>query len=119
MNVERAAAGCEALTVDADLTEAAQDYTDDMAATGNFSHTGTDGPQPQDRIEAAGYVWSRSGETIAEGQADAAAVMDAWITVPATGPTSSTAASPRSASASAPTEAPGGSRTPALPLEPS
>ncbi|MFE5483916.1 CAP domain-containing protein [Streptomyces sp. NPDC056527] len=82
VNVERAAAGCKALTVDADLTQAAQDYTDDMAATGNFSHTGTDGSQPQDRIEAAGYTWSRSGENIAKGQADAAAVMDAWMHSP-------------------------------------
>ncbi|MET9539378.1 CAP domain-containing protein [Streptomyces sp. NPDC006553] len=82
VNVERAAAGCKALAVDADLTEAAQDYTDDMAATGNFSHTGTDGSQPQDRIEAAGYTWSRSGENIAKGQADAAAVMDAWMHSP-------------------------------------
>ncbi|MFJ7961356.1 CAP domain-containing protein [Streptomyces sp. NPDC096319] len=82
VNVERAAAGCKALTVDADLTEAAQEYTDDMAATGNFSHTGTDGSQPQDRIEAAGYTWSRSGENIATGQADAAAVMDAWMHSP-------------------------------------
>ncbi|MFG2834030.1 CAP domain-containing protein [Streptomyces zaomyceticus] len=82
VNAERAAAGCNALTVDADLTEAAQDYTDDMAATGNFSHTGTDGSQPQDRIEAAGYTWSRSGENIAKGQADAAAVMDAWMHSP-------------------------------------
>ncbi|GGV98718.1 hypothetical protein GCM10010230_22920 [Streptomyces narbonensis] len=82
VNVERAAAGCKALTVDADLTEAAQEYTDDMAATGNFSHTGTDGSQPQDRIETAGYTWSRSGENIAKGQADAAAVMDAWMHSP-------------------------------------
>ncbi|MFB7356192.1 CAP domain-containing protein [Streptomyces gardneri] len=82
VNVERAAAGCKALTVDVDLTEAAQDYTDAMAATGTFSHTGTDGSQPQDRIEAAGYTWSRSGENIAKGQADAAAVMDAWMHSP-------------------------------------
>ncbi|MFD9242127.1 CAP domain-containing protein [Streptomyces sp. NPDC059556] len=81
-NVERAAAGCKALTVDADLTEAAQDHTDAMAATGNFSHTGTDGSQPQDRIEAAGYSWSRSGENTAKGQAAAAAVMDAWMHSP-------------------------------------
>ncbi|MEV5970379.1 CAP domain-containing protein [Streptomyces sp. NPDC051921] len=81
-NIERAAAGCKPLTVDADLTRAAQDYTDDMAATGNFSHTGTDGSQPQDRIEAAGYTWSRSGENIAKGQSDAAAVMDAWMNSP-------------------------------------
>ncbi|MFB7864835.1 CAP domain-containing protein [Streptomyces sp. NPDC056069] len=82
VNVERAAAGCKALAVDADLTQAAQDYSDSMAATGNFSHTGTDGSQPQDRIEAAGYTWSRSGENIAKGQADAAAVVDAWMHSP-------------------------------------
>ncbi|MGW1765093.1 CAP domain-containing protein [Streptomyces sp. NPDC002073] len=82
VNVERAAAGCSALTVDADLTEAAQRYSDTMAATGNFSHTGADGSQPRDRIEAAGYDWSGYGENIAMGQADAAAVVDAWMDSP-------------------------------------
>ncbi|MCB5164578.1 CAP domain-containing protein [Streptomyces bambusae] len=82
VNVERAAAGCGSLSVDGDLTEAAQGYSDTMAATGNFSHTGTDGSQPDDRIEAAGYDWSGYGENIAMGQADAAAVVDAWMNSP-------------------------------------
>ncbi|WP_405497526.1 CAP domain-containing protein [Streptomyces sp. NBC_00096] len=82
VNVERAAQGCRALEVDADLTEAAQGYSDTMAATGNFAHTGTDGSQPQDRIEAAGYAWSASGENIAMGQTDADAVVDAWMNSP-------------------------------------
>ncbi|MCB5167559.1 CAP domain-containing protein [Streptomyces bambusae] len=82
VNVERAAAGCRALTVDAALARAAQGYSDTMAATGNFSHTGTDGSQPQDRIEAAGYDWSGYGENIAMGQADAAAVVAAWMDSP-------------------------------------
>ncbi|MCY0932295.1 CAP domain-containing protein [Streptomyces sp. H27-H1] len=82
VNLERAAAGCPVLQADQDLTEAAQGHSDSMAATKNFAHTGTDGSQPQDRVEAAGYEWSRSGENIAMGQPDAAAVVDAWMNSP-------------------------------------
>ncbi|MFE9560004.1 CAP domain-containing protein [Streptomyces sp. NPDC006487] len=82
VNVERAAAGCPALKTDPVLTKAAQSYSDSMAATGNFSHTGSDGSQPKDRVEAAGYSWSQTGENIAMGQRDAAAVMDSWMNSP-------------------------------------
>ncbi|MEU4659398.1 CAP domain-containing protein [Streptomyces sp. NPDC023723] len=79
VNEERAAAGCSPVTENARLTRAADDYSDVMAASGVMSHTGPDGSTMASRVEAAGYLWSALGENIARGQADAAAVMEAWM----------------------------------------
>ncbi|MFD8073567.1 CAP domain-containing protein [Streptomyces sp. NPDC059718] len=79
VNVERASAGCRPVTLEDRLTEAAQDYTDVMARSGELSHTGPDGSTMAGRVEAAGYPWSALGENIAVGQRTAAAVMDAWM----------------------------------------
>ncbi|MFF3213413.1 CAP domain-containing protein [Streptomyces sp. NPDC002886] len=82
VNKERAAAGCRALTVNSKLSAAARAYSDTMARSGVMSHTGPDGSTMTTRVEAAGYGWSRLGENIARGQADAAAVMKAWMNSP-------------------------------------
>ncbi|AWZ09844.1 hypothetical protein DRB89_41730 [Streptomyces sp. ICC4] len=82
VNKERAAAGCGALTANAKLSAAARTYSDTMARSGVMSHTGPDGSTMTTRVEAAGYGWSRLGENIARGQADAAAVMKAWMNSP-------------------------------------
>ncbi|MBT2410555.1 CAP domain-containing protein [Streptomyces sp. ISL-12] len=79
VNEERTAAGCSPLTENARLTRAADDYSDVMAASGVMSHTGPDGSTMASRVEAAGYQWAALGENIARGQADAEAVMDAWM----------------------------------------
>ncbi len=79
VNQERAAAGCSPVTENARLTRAADDYSDVMAASGVMSHTGPDGSTMASRVEAAGYQWSALGENIARGQADAEAVMEAWM----------------------------------------
>ncbi|MFE0626001.1 CAP domain-containing protein [Streptomyces sp. NPDC058864] len=79
VNEERASAGCRPVTLEDRLTEAAQDYTDVMARSGELSHTGPDGSTMAGRVEAAGYQWSALGENIAVGQRTAAAVMDAWM----------------------------------------
>ncbi|WP_329389335.1 CAP domain-containing protein [Streptomyces sp. NBC_01351] len=82
VNKERAAAGCGPLTANAKLSAAARAYSDTMAASGVMSHTGPDGSTMTTRVEAAGYGWSRLGENIARGQADADAVMNAWMNSP-------------------------------------
>ncbi|GGO85171.1 hypothetical protein GCM10012280_18340 [Wenjunlia tyrosinilytica] len=79
VNKERATAGCRPVTLNSKLARAAQDYTDVMARSGVLSHTGPDGSTMTSRVEAAGYSWSALGENIAQGQKDAAAVMDAWM----------------------------------------
>ncbi len=53
------------------LATAAQRHSQDMAKTGNVSHTGSDGSQPAQRIGAAGYGGSQRDEIIYGGSANA------------------------------------------------
>lgn len=78
VNEERAKVGCSPLTADPELAALAQDHSEDMAERGYFSHTTPEGRSPWDRAAAAG-VDNMGGENIARGQADAAAVMSAWM----------------------------------------
>ncbi|HTP07794.1 MAG TPA: SH3 domain-containing protein [Anaerolineae bacterium] len=57
------------------LTAAAQRQSQDMAKTGNISHTGSDGTTPEQRMRAAGYTGGTGEEAIYGGQAT---VDDAW-----------------------------------------
>ncbi|MFF0290279.1 CAP domain-containing protein [Streptomyces sp. NPDC005262] len=78
VNEERAKVGCSPVTASASLASLAQDFSDDMAARGFFSHTDPDGQTPWDRATKAG-VTGLGGENIARGQADAEAVMTSWM----------------------------------------
>ncbi|MEV7403363.1 CAP domain-containing protein [Streptomyces sp. NPDC091267] len=78
VNQERAKVGCSAVTASSSLASLAQNFSDDMAARGFFDHTDPDGQTPWDRAAKAG-VDGLGGENIARGQADAQAVMDAWM----------------------------------------
>ncbi|UNO39721.1 CAP domain-containing protein [Streptomyces sp. MST-110588] len=81
VNQERAKAGVPPLTADPQLDRQAQDFSEDMARRGFFSHTDPDGRSPWDRARAAG-VENLGGENIARGQADARAVMETWMNSP-------------------------------------
>ncbi|MFD5553997.1 CAP domain-containing protein [Streptomyces sp. NPDC127068] len=81
VNRERAKVGCQPVSADAGLARLAEDFSQDMAARGFFDHTDPDGDSPWDRAEAAG-ISDLGGENIARGQADAAAVMAAWMDSP-------------------------------------
>ncbi|MEU9577131.1 CAP domain-containing protein [Streptomyces chilikensis] len=78
VNQERSAAGCSPVKADGELVELADDFSRAMAEQGFFDHTDPSGATPWDRAEAAG-VSNLGGENIARGQADAAAVMEAWM----------------------------------------
>ncbi|MFI6861013.1 CAP domain-containing protein [Streptomyces sp. NPDC050421] len=78
VNQERAKVGCSAVTASSSLASLAQNFSDDMASRGFFDHTDPDGQSPWDRASKAG-VSGLGGENIARGQADAAAVMEAWM----------------------------------------
>lgn len=78
-NQERANAGCPAVTVNAQLMQAAQSHSTEMATSNYFSHTGLDGSLPWDRVTATGYVYSLVGENIAAGPSSASAVMAMWM----------------------------------------
>ncbi|PPS71406.1 MULTISPECIES: CAP domain-containing protein [Streptomyces] len=81
VNEERAKVGCSPVAANSALTDLAQSYSEDMAARGFFDHTDPDGHTPWDRAEKAG-ISNLGGENIARGQANAAAVMDAWMNSP-------------------------------------
>jgi uncharacterized protein YkwD len=81
VNQQRAQAGCQPLTADAKLAAMATDYSAEMAARGFFDPPDPDGQDPWDRAKERG-ITDLGGENIAEGQADAQAVMTAWMNSP-------------------------------------
>ncbi|CAH2395650.1 CAP domain-containing protein [Mesorhizobium ventifaucium] len=68
INAGRAKAGVQPLAFDNDLSEAAEGHSRWMLATDTFSHTGSGGSTPTQRMKAAGYTLAGSwatGENIA------------------------------------------------------
>ena len=49
------------------LRSAARCHSQDMAENGYFSHTGSDGSLPDERVSDTGYVWQTVGENIGAG----------------------------------------------------
>jgi uncharacterized protein YkwD len=82
VNQERAASGCDPLSVDPRLTTAAQSHSQDMAKHGYFAHDTPDGKNPGQRITASGYRWRTFGENIAIGYVDPSSVMNGWMNSP-------------------------------------
>ncbi|WP_228976866.1 CAP domain-containing protein [Streptomyces sp. DH12] len=78
VNQERATFGCGPVRASTDLGDLARAYSQDMAERGFFAHTDPDGDDPWARAAQAG-VEGLAAENIARGQADAKAVMDAWM----------------------------------------
>jgi hypothetical protein len=80
INALRTQNGLPPLDLNGQLAASAQKHSDDMAATGNISHTGSDGSSIDARIRASGYGHWRSfgiwGENIYGGQL--ATVDTAW-----------------------------------------
>jgi uncharacterized protein YkwD len=77
VNVQRAAAGCGAVTADPALAALARAHSADMRDRDFFDHVNPDRLDPFERGSRAGVVVR--AENIAEGQPDPAAVMDAWM----------------------------------------
>ncbi len=77
-NQYRVAAGCAPLTVSPQLTAAAAAHSQDMATNNFFSHTGSDGSTPWQRIRRTGYSYSTAAENIAAGYRTAEQVVQGW-----------------------------------------
>jgi uncharacterized protein YkwD len=77
VNVQRAAAGCGALSADPALAAVARAHSADMRDRGFFDHVNPDGLDPFERAARAGL--EAHAENIAYGQADPAAVMESWM----------------------------------------
>jgi uncharacterized protein YkwD len=78
-NEVRAQHNCPALNVSSELTLAARAHSQDMADHDFFSHTGSNGSQPWERMKAAGYTWMKAGENIQAGSNVAQEVVNIWM----------------------------------------
>ena len=82
LNALRAENGLAPLAYSDALNEAAVAHAQDMAQSGLFSHTGSDGSDVGQRVTRVGYGWCVVAENIAKGQVDLAEVMQAWAGSP-------------------------------------
>ncbi len=78
-NMYRAQFGCPALKANAQLQQAAQGHSVDMAEHNVISHLGSNGSTPAQRIAAAGYRYANWAENIAVTQPTPEAAVDAWF----------------------------------------
>lgn len=81
-NQERQAAGLPPLNLSSALTQAAQNHAEDMAKNGLMSHQGSNGSNPTERANQAGYRSSYIGENISAGRDIPQSVVKAWIDDP-------------------------------------
>ncbi|MET8245857.1 CAP domain-containing protein [Streptomyces sp. NPDC005202] len=81
VNEERAKVGCSPVAANSSLTDLAEEFSKAMADQNFFDHTDPTGASPWDRAARLG-ISNLGGENIARGQADAAAVMEAWMNSP-------------------------------------
>lgn len=79
INAHRAAQGCTALTVNAQLQAAAEQHARNMAEQDFFGHKGKDGSKFSHRLKAQGYRGLNMAENIAAGQKSGAAVVADWM----------------------------------------
>jgi uncharacterized protein YkwD len=70
------------LSLSAALFRAAAAHSRDMAAHDFFSHAGSDGSSPGERMARAGYRWKMAGENIASGVQTPRAVVAGWLASP-------------------------------------
>jgi len=82
VNQERVKAGLSPLTLNPKLTSAAQGYSEQMARTGIYAHTGADGTSPGDRIKRAGYNASTWAENIHHRTGSPETIMADWMKSP-------------------------------------
>lgn len=67
------------VTWSGELAMAAYLHSEDMALNGFFSHTGSDGSSPGQRITRQGYTWRAYGENIAVGYPSVSSVIQGWL----------------------------------------
>jgi len=68
------------LTIDERLRCAARKHSKDMGVKNFFSHTGSNGSTPWQRIKNAGYTYTQAAENIAAGYSTPTAVVNGWMT---------------------------------------
>lgn len=78
LNSIRAGAGQRSVQRNRALDAAARAHASDMSQRNFFSHTGSNGSAPAQRVTAAGYRWCTVAENIAAGISGQDAAMEGW-----------------------------------------
>jgi uncharacterized protein YkwD len=73
---------CQPVVANESLTRAAQEHSQDMAFNDYFSHVGSDGSSPWDRLERVGYFYSVAAENIAVAYLTPEDVVQGWLDSP-------------------------------------
>jgi hypothetical protein len=81
-NQNRSAANETPLSIDPELSAAAQAKANDMAAHDYWAHTSPDGQTPWSFIAASGYNYQQAGENLAYGFGSAGDVVSGWMNSP-------------------------------------
>lgn len=81
-NTRRASEKQPPLTIDAQLTAAAQAKAEDMARANYWAHNSPDGKTPWIFIAASGYQYQTAGENLAYGFSNAADAVTGWMNSP-------------------------------------
>jgi len=83
VNQNRSANGLPPFTLVSELTQAARRHSRDMADTNFTGHTGSDGSNGGQRMQEAGYEWSRWAETIGWGfSGNPSSMVNWWMNSP-------------------------------------
>lgn len=83
INQNRRRGGCDSLSLDRRLIDAANEHAADMARRRYFAHESPNGAGAGDRVSENGYHWRRYGENIARGVDSPYEVVDGWMHSPA------------------------------------
>ncbi len=81
-NSQRANNGRNALTLNSQLSSAAQSKANDMVARDYWSHSTPDGQEPWVFIDTAGYQYLKAGENLAYGFLNSSDTITGWMNSP-------------------------------------
>lgn len=81
-NAERARFGLAPLTMDSQLSQAAQNHSVDMALNDFFGHIGSNGSTLTNRLLALGYQFQTAADNVAAGYMSPGEVVQGWMESP-------------------------------------
>lgn len=81
-NTQRSSNSRSALSLNNQLSQAAQQKANDMVARNYWSHTSPEGTQPWEVISSVGYKYVTAGENLAYGFDTSAATIAGWMNSP-------------------------------------
>lgn len=82
VNAVRLTQGLPPVSMDENLTRAAQRHAEEIAARGELSHASIDGARVGERLDRVGYPYLLAMENLASGTLDAEDTLERWLDSP-------------------------------------